>query len=322
MIMPPVHSPTLQSLSTTHNGVTSTQRYSTATACFYYGYIVAVLPMALLFARLNLRYAAGTVVVIWGVVAMLTVVCHSYQGLYVQRFFLGLLESAVSPCFVAVTALWYKPQEQAVRLGIWYSATGIFSMFSGAINYGLGSSGNAHAWKFIYYFCGAVTIAWGFVILALLPVSPLQPGPFFTASEQDLLVRRFEENPYARDRRSFKMDQFVEAMLDIRTWLYLFMATMICEWHSCLMSTLTDRHGKWIRHRLRHNHHQEHRLHGSAVGRSHNSWRSFHGSHNLPVQLLRRPVFQHSHLPRPTVLRSCGHWCDRHVSTGRGPGAL
>lgn len=64
-----------------------------------------------------------------------------------QRFFLGLAESVVSPLFVAITALWYKPMEQAVRMGIWYSATGIFSMFSGAINYGLGSSGDVHAWK-------------------------------------------------------------------------------------------------------------------------------------------------------------------------------
>lgn len=57
-----------------HNGKTSTARYATATAAFYYGYIVAVLPMALLFARLNLRLATGVVVVLWGVVAILTVV--------------------------------------------------------------------------------------------------------------------------------------------------------------------------------------------------------------------------------------------------------
>lgn len=46
---------------------------------FYYGYIVAVLPFALVFARVNLRFAAGIVVTIWGVVAMLTVVCHDRE---------------------------------------------------------------------------------------------------------------------------------------------------------------------------------------------------------------------------------------------------
>lgn len=137
----------LTDLALQHNGTTA--RYATATACFYYGYIVAVLPGALLFARLNLRYAAGTVITLWGLVALLTVVVTGYKGLYVQRVFLGLLESAVSPCCVAITALWYKPQEQAKRMGIWYSATGIFSMFNGLINFALGSSGDAHAWKYM-----------------------------------------------------------------------------------------------------------------------------------------------------------------------------
>ena len=60
-----------------------------------------------------------------GITCILTVVCTNYSGFVAQRFFLGLMESAVSPAFVTVTALWYKPQEQAVRFGIWYSATGV-----------------------------------------------------------------------------------------------------------------------------------------------------------------------------------------------------
>jgi MFS family permease len=112
-------------LITTVNGVTSTARYSTATAAFYWGYIVAVLPMALLFARAPLAKTCAAVVLVWGIVCMLTVVCHNFGGFVAQRFFLGLMESAVSPAFVTVTCLWYKPSEQAVRMGIWYSATGV-----------------------------------------------------------------------------------------------------------------------------------------------------------------------------------------------------
>lgn len=140
-ILPDLH------LTQVVHGVTSTKRYSTATAAFYWGYIVAVLPMALLFVRLPLAKTAGVLVCIWGIICLLTVVCTDYRGFVAQRFFLGLIESAVSPAFVAVTALWYKPQEQAKRLGIWYSSTGIFSMISGVINYGLGHANTAHAWK-------------------------------------------------------------------------------------------------------------------------------------------------------------------------------
>lgn len=214
-------------LSQTINGVTYTTRYSTATAAFYYGYIVAVLPFALLFARLPLAKTAGIIVLIWGIVCILTVVCDNYPGFVVQRIFLGLMESAVSPAFVAITALWYKPKEQAARLGIWYSATGIFSMFSGVVNFGLGHADMAQPWKALYYFCGSVTIAWAFVIYFFLPNSPLDPGRFFGEREREILVRRFEENPYGRDRQPLKMGQVKEAVLDFKTWLYFLIATAI-----------------------------------------------------------------------------------------------
>jgi len=69
----------------------------------------------------------------------------------VQRVFLGVLESSISPGFVLITSQWYKKSEQAARLGVWYSATGIFSAFSGIVNYGLGSADGSFApWKRMY----------------------------------------------------------------------------------------------------------------------------------------------------------------------------
>ena len=203
-----------------------------------------MLPFALLFARLPLARTAGVLVLIWGIVCLLTVTCDNYPGFVVQRIFLGLTESAVSPAFVAITALWYKPREQAARLGIWYSATGvrlhrnlrladekIFSMFSGVINFGLGHAHSDHPWKALYYFCGAVTIAWSFVVYFLLPNSPLDPGRFFNTREREVLVRRFEENPYGRDRQPLKIDQVKEAVTDIKTYIYFLMASAIYVSH-------------------------------------------------------------------------------------------
>ena len=100
-------------------------------------------------------------------------------------------------------------------------------MFSGVINFGLGHTNMAHPWTALYYFCGAVTIAWAFVIYFLLPNSPLDPGRFFNEREKAILVRRFEENPYGRDRQPLKLDQVKEAALDIKTWIYFLMAAAI-----------------------------------------------------------------------------------------------
>jgi hypothetical protein len=38
---------------------------------------------------------------------------------------------------------WYKKQEQAFRMGVWYSMTGYVSIVSPLINYGLGKGGES-----------------------------------------------------------------------------------------------------------------------------------------------------------------------------------
>ena len=75
--------------------MTSTARYSTANAAFYYGYIVSVLPIALLVQRLPIVKTLSAFIFVWGVVCLLTIVVHDYPGLVVQRVFLGLTEVIV-----------------------------------------------------------------------------------------------------------------------------------------------------------------------------------------------------------------------------------
>jgi hypothetical protein len=100
-------------------------------------------------------------------------------------------------------------------------------MVSGLINFGLGHSTSIQPWKALYYFCGSVTIAWAFVVYFFLPNSPLDPGRFFNQHEREILIRRFEENPYGRDRQPVRLDQVREAVLDYRIWLYFLMASGI-----------------------------------------------------------------------------------------------
>ena len=62
------------------------------------------------------RVAAG-IVCVWGACLMCTAACHNWQSLYAQRFFLGFLESGVSPMFMLVVGQFYKKDEQALRMG-------------------------------------------------------------------------------------------------------------------------------------------------------------------------------------------------------------
>ncbi|GAA5942843.1 uncharacterized protein JCM15063_002810 [Sporobolomyces koalae] len=209
--------------------VVSTLRYSTANSAFYWGYIVAVLPFALLLQRLPLAKTLSACIFFWGVTVILTVVVQSYQGLVVQRVFLGVLESSVSPGFVMITTQWYRKSEQASRIGIWYSATGIFSAFSGVVNYGLGKAGGSlHPWKYMYLFAGAWTILWAGVILVLVPDSPRTSHRWFNDHERTILMRRARENKSGRiELSTFDWAQAKEAVCDFKVWIFMVMGAAI-----------------------------------------------------------------------------------------------
>jgi MFS family permease len=165
------------------------------------------------------RVAAG-IVAVWGVCLMCSAACHNWQGFYAQRFFLGFLESGISPMFMLVVGGWYKKREQALRMGAWYSATGYVSAVSPLINYGLGhiSGGGLNSWQYMYLVAGIITILWAVVIYYFMPPDPIR-AKGFDDRERYIAVARMRENNSGVRNTHFKVEQVWESLLDIRFWL-------------------------------------------------------------------------------------------------------
>jgi MFS family permease len=93
-------------------------RYSFSSAIFYLGFIVGAYPAILMAQRYPIERVASGIVFVWGVCLMCTAACTNWQGLFAQRFFLGFLESGISPMFMLVVGGWYEKKEQALRMGL------------------------------------------------------------------------------------------------------------------------------------------------------------------------------------------------------------
>ena len=92
-------------------------RYSWSASIFYLGYIVGAYPQVLLAQRYSVHRVISAIVLLWGLCVLATALCNNYQALYTQRFFLGLLESGVSP--VRTTSLrGYVNVADLTRLGL------------------------------------------------------------------------------------------------------------------------------------------------------------------------------------------------------------
>lgn len=210
-------------------------RYSNATAAFYYGYVAAVVPAALLAQRFKVNYFLGACITLWGIITLLTPAVSNWQGLIVQRVFLGIIESTVSPGFLLVTRRWYTKAEMPMRVGIWYSATGLFSILSGLVAYGLGTRQHDIAtWKTLFLVPGALTVFFGFCVLLVLPPSPEEdpvlriPGyNVFDEEDRDVILAKTRSEMLGRERSRWSWRQVLEALLDIKVWIYFFMAISI-----------------------------------------------------------------------------------------------
>lgn len=74
---------------------TDTSRLSWATSIFYFGMLAGLYPMTLMLQRFTTRFVLGPLVMVWAVTCAATAGVTTWQGLFVQRFFLGLYLSAI-----------------------------------------------------------------------------------------------------------------------------------------------------------------------------------------------------------------------------------
>ncbi|POS81019.1 allantoate permease [Diaporthe helianthi] len=202
-------------------------RYSFASSIFYIGYLIGCWPLTMLAQRFPVARVVAALVTIWGICVILTAVCFNYRGLYVQRFFLGFLESAVAPIFMLICGGWYKKVEQPMRVGVFSAFVGPAAIMSILINYGFGKiQGSLAPWKTMFLFAGAVTILWGLLIFFILPADPISAGGL-TARERYIAVARIRSNNAGVRNTHIKLDQIKEALTDLKFWLCFFFTVCV-----------------------------------------------------------------------------------------------
>ncbi|KAL5114347.1 hypothetical protein ACEQ8H_007784 [Pleosporales sp. CAS-2024a] len=197
----------------------STTRVSWATSLFYFGMLAGLYPMTFALQRFHLARILGGVVILWGFICMLTAAVTSYRGLYVQRFFLGFVESIIPTGFMCIVAGYYTQREQALRQSWWFSSTGLFTIIGGALNYGFAQieGGGLKRWQYIYLLAGCLTCGFG-VWCCWLPDSAVE-ARFLNDEEKRVAVERLRRRGTGVRCQVIKGYQIREALLDVKVWL-------------------------------------------------------------------------------------------------------
>ncbi|RDB16325.1 hypothetical protein Hypma_003016 [Hypsizygus marmoreus] len=166
-------------------------------------------------------------VLLWGVVVASTAAATDFKGLITTRFFLGIFEATVAPCFITITQMWWRRREQTMRLSMWMAMNGVTGMVGSLLSYGLGHiQGSLRPYQTIFLFIGLLTIVCSPTVLLVLPDSPAK-AKFLNHDEKVIALERLRANNQGTESKIWKWEQVWDLCLDPKTYLW-FLLLFVC----------------------------------------------------------------------------------------------
>ncbi|PWY82753.1 MFS general substrate transporter [Aspergillus eucalypticola CBS 122712] len=188
----------------------SGDEFAWASGIYYFGYMVAACPAAMLMVRWHVGKTIAISICIWGVILIVTAACNNVAGLLIERFFLSAAESAIAPGLSVIVAMWYKRSKQPLRQAAWFIGNSFAGITGGLIAYGLGHIQSMAPWK---------DRTWSICFIFLMPDTPMQAW-FMNDKDRLKAVTRVRMNMTGIKSSEFKWRQCTEALLDAKTWFF------------------------------------------------------------------------------------------------------
>ena len=117
---------------------------------------------------------------------------RNFGSFVAVRALLGAAEGGLLPGMVLYLSQFYRREELAVRIGIFYTAASLSGAFGGLLARGLsaiGHRGGLDGWRWIFVIEGLLTVSCGAISFLGLP-NGIQTAKFLSPSERELALQR------------------------------------------------------------------------------------------------------------------------------------
>ncbi|KAF8807368.1 MFS general substrate transporter [Phlegmacium glaucopus] len=141
---------------------------------FYVPFCLFGTPISLLVKKFSAARVLPLMMLGFGSMSIFAAIAKNFSQIFAIRFFLGIFEAPMLPGVVFYLSTFYKRNELASRVGLFYAASSISGAFSGLIAYGVFHIHNPkyHSWQFLFWIEGAGTIFFAIFAWFWLPLSP------------------------------------------------------------------------------------------------------------------------------------------------------
>ena len=199
------------------------RQYSWLGSILYLAQLVMQPLAALILVKLPTGKVLAAAIFLWGSSLSIMAACTNFPSLLGMRFALGSFESLIAPCCVAITQMWWRRSEQTLRVSYWNAMNGLTSIIGSLVTYGLGHANSSvlYHYQTIFMFCGLLTVLYSFLVLWLMPDSPME-AKFLTERERLIATERLRANQMGISTQEWRWDHVWETMIDLKTWCWFF----------------------------------------------------------------------------------------------------
>lgn len=127
-------------------------QYSWIASITNVGYLVGSYPSNIALQMFPIGKFISTMILIWGMLLVATVGAKNFAGLMALRFLLGTFEACIGPAWMLITSMFWKRDEQPLRMCIWLGCNGVAQMLGAGISWGLGHTHNKNlaSWQLVF----------------------------------------------------------------------------------------------------------------------------------------------------------------------------
>ncbi|KAF2644628.1 retrograde regulation protein 2 [Massarina eburnea CBS 473.64] len=221
-------------------------QYNLLLTFFTCGYLVGQIPSQFLLTRIRPSIYLPTVELLWSILTFCFAAAPNVKTVFALRFLLGMLESPFAVGVLTLMGSWYTPRELSKRIAIFYSASYAASMFSGylqaAIYRGMNGTAGMPGWRWLFIFCGLISIwgpFWGYYAVPDNPYTT--KARWMPAEELEKHIKRMDR----ADRSKPTPLSWRKLKKIIMHWpLYVFTFTLICH---CIVTQPLNYFSVWLK---------------------------------------------------------------------------
>ncbi|KAH8731695.1 major facilitator superfamily domain-containing protein [Phaeosphaeriaceae sp. PMI808] len=194
-------------------------QYAIGLCVFYATYIASEIPSNLVLKKMSPKIWLPLLTAVWGVLTMCLGFVRNFASFVTVRALLGVAEGGLLPGMVLYLSHFYRRNELALRIGIFYTAASLSGAFGGLLARGLnaiGPAGGLEGWRWIFIVEGLLTVFVGICSALFLPNS-IESATFLTSLEKELARQRLDEQSSAHE--PFSWAEVQRGIFNVQVWL-------------------------------------------------------------------------------------------------------